>query len=234
MKRTLLLLVCLVSIPAFADAVGDLARSSAPSVINLGRRMALAEWNARVDELLLNAPVAPSNGKWKRGDSHFDAAHGVMMGRFEKWAADLASTPRASQLVDQSFPKSLGPEAAAAASTKLSTPPLKDYAAFSDRNNAMVEFAVAHPDVQIGTSEFTRAFEQYSEPMGLARVKQTAEMAAFATSPEGRAYDTARSFAARSVKTFIEGELQLAFFDHQQEVLDAIRPHAQACAKAHK
>lgn len=240
MKRSALVVLALVfSLPVVtpaADPVQSIADDSYPRVAELAKGIVRASWAERLDALVTSAPTASVAGeRWKPGDAHWEAAKVGVLSHVDAWCRDLVADPNAKGLVRQAFARGLDAAQASAMQRSLASPSTKEFPSMQDSIHLAVVFAGKHPELQIGSTEFSSAHAAWLASSGIVSSpsKETADLVALMKSDAGFAYGTARGNAIDSLATGLDGQVQLLFNDRQAALLEEIGRHAKDCAAAH-
>lgn len=233
-------LVALMSLPGAAappDPVQALADDAHPRICEIASGVTIATWSERADSLVSSAPSAAGAGpRWKAGDAHWEAAKAKLMTHVVTWIAELVADPRAKEIVRRKFSARMNGPQAKAMQASLRTDAAKGFPAVQDGIHLAVLFAGTHPELQIGSPQFSSAYGAWLKETGIGSgmPNQTPEHVALQDSPEGFAYATARGSAIDALVRGLEGQLQLGLHDAQTAILDEIGKDAKACASGHK
>lgn len=239
MKRGLAvtMLAALLFLPHAAGASGvaeSLADECFAGVSRLAAKLARARWSERVDELMGNAPLSVKPGAaWKKGDPHWDAARDAMMKKIDAWAAAVVADAATREIVRRRF-AAIDAAKAETIREALAAGPTKDYPAVCDSIHLGVFFAERHPELKIGSAEFSKAYELWRAGLELppSQPKMTPELTTLMQSDAGSAYRNARGSAIDALVTRLDDQVQLEFYDAQQSILAAIDAKAKECARA--
>jgi hypothetical protein len=217
--------------------VQALADDAHPRICEIAAGLTAATWSERADALVSSAPSAAAAGpRWKAGDSHWEAAKTALMAHVVSWIAELAADPKAKEIVRQKFAAGITGSQAKAMRSSLGTAAAKDFPAMQDGIHLGVLFAERHPELQIGSAQFSKEYAAWLQETKLASgwTKETPELTALQNSPEGYAYSRARATAIDALASGLDGQIQLRFHDSQAAILAEIGTAAKACAAAHK
>jgi hypothetical protein len=224
-------------IGAVPDTVQTLADQAHPRISEIAHGLTVDTWSERVGSFVTAAPTASIAGaNWRPGDPHWESAKRNLLGHVDQWTTDLLADPQAIEIVRRSFATSLSADRATAIQPELAAEATHDLPALQDRIHLMVRFAEKHPELKIGTPEFTAASSEWIERMklGSGMPEQTDALIALMRSSAGGAYGQARAFATDALVTALDGQLELRFFDLREAILEEIAGEAKACARAHR
>ena len=241
MQRLWMVIPGALSICAMAGAASDpglaLANEAYPRVAEISRILTVDRWSDRVDSLLQAAPTAAVAGEnWHPGDTHWEAAKSRILEHIDGWLGDLLADPHPKDIVRQAFARDLTVERAGALRLKHLTAPASQLPALADGVHLRVLFAEQHPELKIGSREYSEAWARWFARLKLGPdvAAPSDELMAFLNSAEGRAYEQARGSAIDSLIIALDGQIKLRMFDMQAALVEEIGKEAEVCAAAHR
>ena len=207
----------------------ELSNQSRKRLTRVAGTMTIFTWTERVDEFLGATPNAKALGaKWNSKEPHWDKAHDQMILKIMSAYDDLSAAPEAHERMDKPFQSPLT-EAEAAEVLALSA---EDRQKLDDWNDAIglgVFMASQHPDLKIGSPAWRSALKNLGDIAGVPTdLKEPPDVKLSKGAMDH--YKQARNFGAEFLRTAVDGQLQLFFFDRGEAFRKIATDAANAAA----
>lgn len=206
----------------------ELANQSRKRLTRVAGTMTIFLWTEHVDEFLGRAPNGKALGaKWNSKEPHWDKAHDQMILKIMTAYDDLSAAPEAHHRMDLPFQSPIT-EAEAAEVLALSPEDRQKVDDWDDAIGLGVFMATQHPDLKIGSPAWKSALKNLGDIAGVPTdMKAPPDVKLSATTMDH--YKQARNSGAEFLRTAVDGQLQLYFFD-QGETFRKIATDAAAAA----
>ena len=207
----------------------ELSNQSRKRLTRVAGTMTILTWTERVDEFLGATPNGKSLGaKWNSKEPHWDQAHDQMILRIMNAYDELSAAPEAHQRMDLPFQSPLT-EAEAAEVLALSPEDRQKVDDWDDAIGLGVFIASQHPNLKIGSPAWKSALKNLGDIAGVPTdLKAPPDVKLSPTTLDH--YKQARNSGAEFLRTAVDGQLQLFFFD-RNEAFVKIATDAAAAAK---
>lgn len=207
----------------------QLANQSRERITTITRTLTVITWVGRCNDVLSGAPGAKALGaKWNPSEPHWDKTVDAMldavMARFDQ----LRDAREARARMDLPFQSDLT-EAEAAEILALAPAERKELDDYADTLTLAVSLLQHRSDLKVGTPEYRKALAPL---LTMAKIPELRDPPKTKLSEKTiRDYRQARSAAVDFLLSAMDGQLQLFFNDHYDEML-AMASKAAAAAGA--
>jgi len=217
----------------------ELSNQSRKRLTRVAGTMTIFIWTERVDDFLGATPTgkalgATPNGKalgakWNSKEPHWDKAHDEMILRIMNAYDELSAAPEAHQRMDLPFQSQMT-EAEAAEVLALSPEDRQKLDDWDDAIGLGVFMASQHPDLKIGSPAWKSALKSLGNIAGVPTdLKAPPDVKLPPVTLDH--YKQASNFGAEFLRTAVDGQLQLYFFDRREAFGKIASDAAAAAAK---
>jgi hypothetical protein len=206
----------------------ELANQSRKRLTRVAGTMTIFTWTEHVDDFIGRVPNGQALGaKWNSKEPHWDKAHDQMILKMMAAYDQLSAAPEAHQRMDIPFQSPMT-ESEAAEVLALSPADRQKVDDWDDAIGLGVFMASQHPDLKIGSPAWKSALKNLGDIAGVPTdLKAPPDVKLPATTLDH--YKQARNFGAEFLRTAVDGQLQLYFFD-RREAFGKIASDAAAAA----
>lgn len=206
----------------------ELSNQSRKRLTRVAGTMTIFTWTERVDEFLGATPNAKALGaKWNSKEPHWDKAHDQIILKIMDAYDQLSAAPEAHQRMDMPFQSPLT-EPEAAEVLALSADDRQKVDDWNDAIGLGVFMASQHPDLKIGSPAWRSALKNLGEIAGVPTDMKTPPDVKLSKAAMDH-YMRARNSGAEFLRSAVDGQLQLYFFD-QGEAFRKIAINAASAA----
>jgi hypothetical protein len=226
MKKVAILFALTLTPVAWGGTRQQLADAARPRLTSVARAETLMIWYQRMSDFVDRAPDV----KWTSKDAEWQKAHEEIMQLVLRTVRELQDTPEARERMSKPFFTDLT-EAEAAAVRELAADQRKALDDYADDVALRVHIAEQNPKVGILSKEMHEIIAPLEKSLGLDQVHDVPHVNLPAATLDH--YKQARMFGVEFLRTAIDGQLQLWFFDHREALSKIVLNHTPAHRKAH-
>jgi hypothetical protein len=208
----------------------QLANQSRERITKIIWALTTVNWVGRANSLLSEIPAGKALGaRWNPSEPHWDKAVDTMLNAVMKTFDNLHDAPEARARMDMPFQSGLT-EAEAAEILALSAEERKLLDDYADTTTLAIQLLDHRSELRVGSREFKQGLAPLVAMVKLPDVTARPKV----TLPEKTMgdYQQARAAGVDFLRTVIDGQLQLFFFDHSAEMRAIASKAAEAAGKA--
>lgn len=236
MKRMVSILVSglLLSGSAFAATKEtqreQLANQSRERITTITRTLTVITWVGRCNDVLAGVPAGKALGaKWNPSESHWDKTVDAMLDTVMKRFDDLHNAREARARMDLPFQSDLSEEEAAEI-LALSSAERREIDDYADMLTLAVNLLQHRSDLKVGTPEYKKALAPL---LAMSKIPEMHDPPKVKLGEKTmRDYRQARSAAVDFLRSAMDGQLQLFFNDHFDEMLAMASKAASAAGQS--
>jgi hypothetical protein len=208
----------------------ELSNQSRKRLTRVAGTMTILNWTERVDEFLGETPNGKALGaKWNSKEPNWDKAHDQMILKIMNVYDQMSTAPEAHQRMDLPFQSPLT-EAEAAEVLALSPAERQQVDDWDDAIGLGVFLVEGHKDLKIGSPAWRSALKNLGNIAGVPTDMTTPPDVKLSNTTLDH-YKQARNSGAEFLRTAIDGQLQLFFFDEREAFGKIATEAASAAAK---
>jgi hypothetical protein len=233
MKQILVLAMLLV-VSAIATAQtgnkrAQLADQSREGVTNIARTITIVNWIGHINDALAKAPAGAALGQaWNPSEPRWDKAVDELMDAVMHRFDELKSAPEAFTRLAAPFQTNLT-ESEAAEVLALTASERKDVDAYADNIALAVNLMQRRSDLKIGTPQYKESLARLVKMANLPAVTDKPKSALAAKTLDD--YQRCRMSSIDFMRTAMDGQLQLYWFDHSPAITAVITKAANVAGK---